>query len=130
VLAAFFAGVSIVYAQPKAVAEARYGAVRHAVLSATKYDPALVEVTGMDVQLVVTIINSNLNAASRADRKLEAIAIASSISSAISHDPALKGMQALHVDYIRLEMATKHRERVDGIDFRKDPQGQFKLHMT
>ena len=77
------------------------------MLAATGYDGGAVELTATNVQLVVTIVNSKLNGSPAAERENEATRIASKIASIIAD-----------------------KQRIDGIDFRKDPQGNFQHHST
>jgi len=105
-------------------------AVKSAVLAATGYDSGAVELTATNVQLVVTIVNSKLNGSPAAERENEATRIASTIAGIITDKPEFKGIQGIHVDYVKREVDGSHTQRIDGIDFRKDPQGNFQHHIT
>ena len=110
--------------------ETSLNAVKNGVLAATGYDGGAVELTATKVQFVVTIVNSKLIGRSAAERENEATRIASTIASIIADKPEFKGIQGIHVDYVKREMDGSHTQRIDGIDFRKDPQGNFQHHIT
>ena len=110
--------------------EASLNAVKSGVLAATGYDGGAVELTATKVQFVVTIVNSKLIDRSAAERENEATRIASTIASIIADKPEFKGIQGIHVDYVKREVDGSHTQRIDGIDFRKDPQGNFQHYIT
>jgi phage terminase Nu1 subunit (DNA packaging protein) len=110
--------------------EMSLNAVKSAVLAATGYDGEAVELTATKVQFVVTIVNSKLNGSPAAERENEATHIASKIASIIANKPEFKGIQAIHVDYVKREADSGHTQTIDGIDFRRDPQGNFQRHIT
>ena len=110
--------------------ETSLNAVKNGVLAATGYDGGAVELTATKVQFVVTIVNSKLIDRSATERENEATRIASTIASIIADKPEFKGIQGIHVDYVKREVDGSHTQRIDGIDFRKDPQGNFQHHIT
>jgi hypothetical protein len=103
-------------------------AVKTEVLAATGYDDNMVELTATKVQFVVTIVNSKLNGGTAMERENEANRIASTIAHSIADEPEFKGIQAIHVDYVKREGA--HMDTLDSMDFRKDPDGNFRHHIT
>lgn len=105
-------------------------AVKTAVLAATGYDGTTLELAATDVQFVVTIVNSKLNDLSATERENEANRIVATITHNIADRPEFKGIQAIHVDYVRREMGGGHTETIDGLDFRRDQQGNFRHHIT
>ena len=86
-------------------------AVKSAVLAATGYDGKAVELTATKVQFVLTIVNSKLNGSPAAERENEATRIASKIASIIADKPEFKGIQAIHVDYVKREADSGTRRR-------------------
>jgi hypothetical protein len=110
--------------------ETSLNAVKSGVLAATGYDGGAVELTATKAQFVVTIVNSKLIGSPAAERENEATRIASTIASIIADKPEFKGIQGIHVDYVKREADGSHTQRIDGIDFRKDPQGNFQHHIT
>ena len=103
-------------------------AVKKAVVDATGYDAAAIELTATKMQFVVTIVNSKLIGRPSYQRENEARRIATTIASSVADKPEFREIQAIHVDYLRRESG--HTETIDGIDFRKDPQGNFQHHVT
>jgi hypothetical protein len=104
--------------------------VRDAVLTATGYDGKAVELTATKVQFVITLVNSKLVGRPTVERENEAGRIASAIASKIADMPEFKGIQAIHIDYVKREPGSSRSQVIDGIDFRKDPQGDFQRHIT
>jgi hypothetical protein len=104
--------------------------VKTDVLAATGYDDRTVELTATEVQLVVTIVNSKLISRPAIERENEAKRIVARIARSIADKPEFKGIQAIHVDYVKREAGGDHSETVDGIDFRRDPDGNFRHHIT
>jgi hypothetical protein len=104
--------------------------VKNDVLAATGYDDRTVELTATEVQLVVTIVNSKLISRPAIERENEGYRIVMTIAHSIADKPEFKGIQGIHVDYVKREAGSDHSERVDGIDFRKDPDGNFRHHIT
>jgi hypothetical protein len=56
--------------------------------------------------------------------------IVSTIARIIADKPEFQGIQAIHVDYVKREADSGHTQTIDGIDFRRDPQGNFQRHIT
>ena len=110
--------------------EMSLNAVKSAVLAATGYEGEVVELTATKVQFAVTIVNSKLISRPAAERENEAMRIASTIASTIADKSEFKGIQAIHVDYVKQEADSGHTQTIDGIDFRRDPQGNFQRHIT
>jgi hypothetical protein len=98
------------------------------VMKATGYDSASVELTAGTYMLTVTVINSRL--VDSPSRDMEAHKIAEALTQAIAAKPEFKKIQALHVDYVAGGADRGDWRVIDGIDFWKDQQGNFKLHVT
>lgn len=105
-------------------------AIRAAILSATGYDETAIEVKPGPHQLVITVVNSKLVAGSGAARVDEANAISSAVEQAIAPRPEFDDVDILHVDYVRRDKGGTVAETVHDIDFRKDPQGKFRHHVS
>lgn len=99
--------------------------VKQAILIATGYDPAAVELTATTVPFIVTLVNSKLVAEPGSGRESEASRITAAIAGIIAEMPEFKGIQAIHVDYVSREPHGSASRIIDGIDFGKDPQGNF-----
>ena len=110
--------------------ETSLNAVKNAVVDATGYDAAAIELTATKVQFVVTIVNSKLIGGPSYQRENEARRIATTIARNVADKPEFRAIQAIHIDYVRRESGSGHTETIDGIDFRKDPQGNFQHHVT
>ena len=100
------------------------------MVDATGYDAAAIELTATKVQFVVTIVNSKLIGGPSYQRENEARRIATTIARNVADKPEFRAIQAIHIDYVRRESGSGHTETIDGIDFRKDPQGNFQHHVT
>jgi hypothetical protein len=116
------------YAQP--AQSPSLNAVKTNVLAATGYDDRTVELSATKVQFVVTIVNSKLIGGTATERENEAHRIVMTIAHSIADKPEFKGIQAIHVDYVKREAGSGHTETIDAIDFRKDPDGNFRHHIT
>ena len=106
------------------------GEVKQAILVATGYDPAAVELTATHVQFIVSLVNSKLAAGPASPREVEASRITAAIAGVITEMPEFKGIQAIHIAYVSRKPDGTASRIIDGIDFRKDPQGKFQHHMT
>lgn len=87
-----------------------------------------VTVTGGTYQLVVTVLNSKLK--TPLEREAEAAKIAAALSKAIAAKPEFKRLQAFHIDYVTNSGDHDDAHFVDGIDFRKNPEGKFVHHKS
>jgi hypothetical protein len=103
---------------------------QQAILTATGYNPAAVELTATKVQFIVTLVNSKLVNEPASGRESEASRITAAIAGIIAEMPEFKGIQAIHVEYVSREPHGSVSRIIDGIDFRKDPQGNFQHHIT
>jgi hypothetical protein len=74
-------------------------------------------------------VNSNLADGSGADRIHEATAIASAVTEATAARPQFHDIEALHIDHVRRKEG-KGTQPVDAIDFRRDPYGTFRHHVS
>ena len=104
--------------------------VKKEILDTTRYDEANLDVVIKDNQFVVTIINSKLNEAPSTERNSEASIIVSAITKAIYSRPEFGSIIGIHVDYVTRAPGANHFHTNDGIDFRKDPAGNFVHHIT
>ena len=104
--------------------------VKQAILPSTGYHPSEVELTATNVQFMVTLVNSKLVAGPASRRESEASRITAAIAGVIAEMPEFKGIQAIHVDYVSRKPDGSASRIIDGIDFRKDPQGKFQHHIT
>jgi hypothetical protein len=104
--------------------------VKQAILTANGYEPAAIELTATNVQFVVTLVNSKFISGPASRRESEASRIAAAIAGVIAEVPEYKGIQAIHIDYISRKPDGSASRIIDGIDFRKDPQGKFRHHIT
>ncbi len=105
-------------------------AIRDEILAATGYDERAIELKPGPHQLVITVVNSKLLSGSAAARVDEATAISSAVTQAIAHRPEFDDVEVLHIDYVRRDKAAAGVQTVQAIDFRKDPQGKFRYHVS
>jgi hypothetical protein len=110
--------------------DASLNKVKSAILAATGYDPAAVELTATHVQFAATLVNSKLVAGPASGRESEASRISTAIAGVIAEMPDFEGIRAIHIDYVRRRSDGSVSRIIDGIDFRKDPQGAFQHHVT
>jgi hypothetical protein len=104
-------------------------ALKQAIIAATGYDAAAVEVKVTPVQLMITLVNSRLIDAPSRVRENEATNIVAAIVKT-SGDAELRRIQAIHVDYVARDADGGNSRTVDAIDFRKTPRGDFQHHIT
>ncbi len=79
---------------------------------------------------VVSRANSNMNATSHGARNNEGAAIGSVVSKAIADKSEFRNIIAIRVQYLIRNQATADTKVVDTVEFRKDQNGVFQLHMT
>jgi hypothetical protein len=90
----------------------------------TNYDAWQVDLQMDTVKMTVTVIDSNLLAASHPDRDADAARIADVVEKRIAASPGLAGIQAIHVDYVaRSERGALSVK--DSMDFRRSSTGRF-----
>ena len=78
----------------------------------------------------VSRVNSNMNGSSHGARNNEASAIASVVSKAIADKSEMKNIITIRVQYLTRSQAAAGTSVIDTVEFRKDPNGVFQLHMT
>ena len=105
-------------------------AIKAAILAATGYDETSIEVTPGGRQLVVKVINGKLAAGSNAARIDDANAISSAVAREIATRAEFDDIEALHVDYIRRDKDGGGVQTLQAIDFRRDPRGHFRHHVS
>lgn len=104
-------------------------ALEKAVTTGMNYDGAQVQVTVAGAQVVVAVTNSNLLAATHADRDADASRIAHIVETELGTRPGLASIQAVHVDYYAVEPGKSPVMR-DSMDFRRDPSLKFKRDVS
>jgi hypothetical protein len=124
----FFMPIAV--AQAAAADMASVETLKTAVLEATAYEASAVKLTASKIRLIVTIVNSMLNDATGTQRDEEATLIVSTITRYMADKPEFKGIQAMHIDYVRQKPGTTQTDVIDGIDFRKGMNGIFQKHIT
>lgn len=102
--------------------------LKKAILASTSYGEADIDLVIKDNQFVVTVINSRLNKASSNARISEASGIVAVITNANSSMPEFGIIMGVHLNYIARVSGSSHSNTIDGIDFRKDPSGNFIHH--
>jgi len=96
--------------------------LQKSVIAATAYGPEAVEVTIAGAQVIVNITDSRLLGADHAARDAEAAKVSGSLAGVLGSGAAI---QAIHVNYLG-----RDRKLVDGIDFRRSPDGKFLKDIT
>lgn len=99
--------------------------LQSAVVGATGYAPGAVQVTATGAQVIVNITDSRLLDADHAARDAEAAKVSGSLASALGAGAAGAAIQAIHVNYL-----DRGGKVVDGIDFRRSPDGRFVRDIT
>ncbi|HYM01296.1 MAG TPA: hypothetical protein VET85_00035 [Stellaceae bacterium] len=125
--------LGVVWAQEKTVgtpSASSLAEIKKAVVAASGYDDEAVELKAGPHQIEVAVANGKLLDASRAARVNEANRIVGAVAKAIAGKPEFASVDAVHIDYIRRNIASGHVDLVDAIDFRKDPSGDFKYHIS
>jgi hypothetical protein len=98
------------------------------ILKATNYDPDQVQLSLTSTQVVVTLTNSNLLAASHPDRDADAARIAHVVEKEIAARSELAGVHAIHIDYLARESGSSSMK--DSMDYRKDAAGRFQKDVS
>jgi len=126
---AWGAAVQFSYAE---TAIASLAQIKQSILEALRYDATTIDVTATSVQIVVTVVNSDLNGslATHHERETEAAEIVGAVAVTLAKSPELAAIEAIHVDYVARQPGSTHSDVVDAIDFRRNPQGKFELHKT
>ena len=101
-----------------------------ALITATGYTDGALEVSPGDHQITVTVINAALNAGNRPERQAEAARIAAAVAREIAQRPDLTEVLVIHVDFIRRTADSDDSGLIQAVDFRRQPNGRFVLHMT
>ena len=104
--------------------------LRAAIRAAGSYPDGSVKVVATNIQLTVTIADPARIPATGPHRELQARRIVSAISRVIARRAQLKGLQAIHIDYVGRSSEGGSTRIIDAIDFRKNPQGHFRHHIT
>ncbi len=102
--------------------------IQRAVVQTIGAEPGTVEVTATANAVIVTRPNSNMNSTTHGARNNEAGAIAGVVARFIVNNPAFKAIVVIRVEY--LARSGTSTRRVDTVEFRKDMNGEFRLHVT
>jgi hypothetical protein len=78
--------------------------------------------------VTITIVNSKLNNAGTLERKNEASVISTAVAHAIAGKPEFADIMMIHVDYVKRK--GNHDDVIEGLDFNKNPAGDFSPHIT
>jgi len=104
--------------------------IRKAVIASSGYDDEAVGLKSGPHQIEVTLINSKLLDASRTARINEAHRIASAVANSIAGKPRFASVDVIHLDYVKRAVGSSSTDTVDALDFRKDPAGEFRFHIS
>ena len=63
-------------------------------------------------------------------RAADAAKIVEAIVAVLKGNPAYEKPLAIHIDYVSREPEADHSHVVDGVDYRRNPNGSFDLHRT
>jgi hypothetical protein len=135
--AAMFAWLMLLWIAPAAAADlaspgsAPLNEVKSAILAKTGYDAKSIELQATSASIIVTVVNSRLaDQTGPAAREDEAISIVRAIADSIADRSEFKGIQAIHIDYVKRKSGDTHSQAIDGIDFIKNQRGIFVHHVT
>ena len=118
-------------AESPSAASAPLTAVKSAILAATGYDAASVEIATNGASVIVTVVNSKLaETAQSAAREEEARKIVRAIADSTVDKPEFTGLHAIHIDYVKRESGGTGSHVIDSIDYLKNPRGIFEHHIT
>lgn len=105
--------------------------VKSAVLAATGYDAASMEIATTGASVIVTVVNSKLaETAQSAGREEEARKIVRAIADSTVDKPEFTGLHAIHIDYVKRESGSTGSQLIDSIDYLRNPRGIFEHHIT
>lgn len=107
---------------------ASLAALQKVAATVGSYELKSIKVHSKAHQMLVTVIDSNLNSASVADREVEASKIADAIAIAITDKAEFSQIAVIHVDYTKIQ--DQLEKIVQGFDFYKSNTGTFSLHKT
>jgi hypothetical protein len=102
--------------------------VKKAATDASGNSASLIDVKSTAHRMVVTVTDSKLLSSPSTEREQQATKIAAAVASAIAGKPQFEQVLVIRVDYAKQQGGTA--VIVDGIDFTKDAQGIFRLHVT
>ena len=115
---------------PSAARGDTLGNIQAAVNKAIGAQVKTVEVTKSGDVLVVSRVNSNMNAATHEGRNNEAKKIASIVARSIGDKSTFKTVSTIRVDYMIRATASPTGKVVDSVEFRKGPDGVFDFHQS
>ena len=98
------------------------------IVKATNYDADQIQLSFTSAQIVVTVTNSNLLAASHPDRDADAARIEHVVEKEIASRAGLAGAQAIHIDYVARESGSSSIK--DSVDYRRDAAGRFQKDVS
>lgn len=75
-------------------------------------------------------VNSNMIKSNHAGVNNEATAIASVVSKNIAEKPEYNNIIAIRIEYVKQSGTTNKNKIMDSVNFRKNQDGTFKLHIT
>ncbi|AXS79845.1 hypothetical protein [Dechloromonas sp. HYN0024] len=102
--------------------------IQRDVAKATGNDAKMIDITTTPHKLTITVINSKLNDAQKADRESEASTMASAVARAVSGKAPFAQVIVIHVDYVK-RVGNKD-EAIQRLDFNKSPAGIFVAHQS
>jgi hypothetical protein len=111
-------------------AEAELAQIRKAVIASSGYDDEAVDLKSGPHQIEVMLINSKLLNESRTARINEAHRIAAAVANSIAGKPRFASVDVIHLDYVKRPAGSASTDTVDALDFRKNPAGEFKFHLS
>src|SRR5690349_6140459 len=101
--------------------------IQHVIATASGYSANTIEVKTEPVQIIVTIVNSELNGSliTHRERETEATQIVDAFAGLLG-----KTILTVHIDYVSRQPGSQHTDIVDAIDFRRNSVGKFEIHRT
>ena len=102
--------------------------VKKAVADSIGNSASAIDVRSTAHRIVVTMTDSKLLLAPSDERQQEASKIAAAVAAAIAAKPQFDLVVIIRIDYVKQQGPTA--VVVEGIDFTKDAQGVFRLHVT
>lgn len=115
---------------PSAAKADTLGTIQASVTKTIGAQVKTVEVTVSGNVLVVSRINSNMNASTHEGRNNEAKEIASIVTKAIGDKSKFKTVSTIRVEYMVRAPTSSTGKVVDSVEFRKGADGVFDFHQT
>jgi hypothetical protein len=104
--------------------------IRLAIINTIGSKDETVELVIADHIFKVLRVNTNMLKSNHQGVNNEATAIASVVSKTIADKPEYKDILAIRVEYVKRSGSSSKNKVIDSVNFRKNQNGVFELHIT